>query len=176
MRARGPLRREPQDPGPERRQDPALGRDLELIELVQVADELGVGPLVLPGGFGIPDAEAEQEPVRVPGGDPVVGRAHGRRVVLPHVDDPGGYDDVLGGVQQLLDDAQIARRGAAHPDGPVPEGLHFGRYLRGEAREEPVDADLAQFDAHATQLPSRAPVHSALSRRAGLPPSAEFAR
>ena len=60
MRARGAVRDEPQDLRAERGQDPALGRDLEVIELVQVADELGVRLLVLLGGFGMPDAETEQ--------------------------------------------------------------------------------------------------------------------
>ena len=153
VRTPGPLRREPQNPGAEGRQDPAPDRDLEVIELVQVADERGVGALILPGGFGVPDPEAEQEAARVPGGDPVVGGAHGRGIVLPHVDDPGGHGDVLRGVQQMLHDGQVTRRGAAHPDGSVPEGFHFGHDLRGEPRGVPPDTDLAQFDAHATDSP-----------------------
>src|SRR5207249_4723305 len=62
---------------------------------------------------------------------------------------------------QMLHDGQVTRRGAAHPDGSVPEGFHFGYDLGGEPRGVPPDTDLAQFDAHATEQPGRPLIHSA---------------
>ena len=151
QRPGGALGGQPQDPGAEGGQRPARGRDLELVELVQVADELVVRPLVLLGGFRMPDPEAEQEAIQVPGGNPVVGGGHRRGVVLPHVDDAGAHHDALRRVQQLVDDAEVSVRRPAQPDGAVAQRLHLGHYLRGEPGGVPPDTDRAQFDAHATE-------------------------
>jgi hypothetical protein len=132
VRARGPVGGEPQDPRAEGGQRPSVGRDLELIEFVQVADQLRVGPLIPLRGLGMPDAQAEQEPARVPSRDPVIGGGHGGGVVLPHVDDPGGHRDVVRRGQQVLDAAQVAVGGAADPDRAVAKRLRLGHQVRGE--------------------------------------------
>jgi hypothetical protein len=75
----------------------------------------------------MPDAQAEQETARVPGREPVVGRADGRGVVLPYVEDPGRDGDVVRRVENALDVAQVAVRGTARPDGPVTQRFHLGQ-------------------------------------------------
>jgi hypothetical protein len=75
----------------------------------------------------MPDAQAEQETTRVLGREPVVGGADGRGVVLPDVEDPGRDGDVVRLVENALDVAEVAGRGTAGPDGPVPQRFYFGQ-------------------------------------------------
>src|SRR6185437_10826355 len=76
-----PFRGEVQGPGAERGQDPAVRRDAAGVELVEVVRHGRVGLPVGRDGFGVVDADPQQEPAAVPGGDPLVRRGGVRGVV-----------------------------------------------------------------------------------------------
>ena len=102
--------------GAERGQDPAVRRDAAGIELVEVVHHGRVGLPVGRDGFGVADADPQQEAVAVPGGDSPVRRGDVRGVVGPHVDDRGGHRDRGRGVQDALRQGEITDRRAAEPE------------------------------------------------------------
>ena len=111
-----PFRGEVQGSGAQRGQDPAVRRDAAGIELVEVAHHSRVGLLVGRDGFGVADADPQQEPAAVPGGDPPVRRGDVRGIVGPYVDDRGGHRDRRRGVQDALRQGEITDRRAAEPE------------------------------------------------------------
>jgi hypothetical protein len=114
VRSQRPVRGEAQGSGAERGEDPAVGRDAAGIELVEVGHHGRVGLPVCRDGFGVADADPQQEAVAVPGGDSPVRRGDLHRVVGPHVDDRGGHHDGGRGVQDALRQGEIT-------DGRAPE-------------------------------------------------------
>src|SRR5699024_8632261 len=107
-----------------------------------------VGALVFLGGFGIADADAEQEPAGMVVGDPAPGLRDFAGVCGPHVDDSGGDTDPAGRVEQLLRKGKVPVRRATDPDGPVTEPFDLGCQFGGESVRVPPDSYPTKFDLH----------------------------
>ncbi len=131
--------------GAERGEDPTLHRDSGLVEVVEVAHQCVVRLPVFLGGLGVTGTDAQDEPSGVLALDAVIRRGDVGGCIGPDVDDAGGDDDGVRGVEDLLGGRQVRGRGSAEPDGPVAEGLDGAGQLRRERRVQSPDAVLAEF-------------------------------
>ena len=109
-------RRRAAELGAEGGQDASIGGDAAGIEMVEVVDHGGVGRLIGGDGFGMADADSQQEAVTVPGGEALVGPGDVGWVVGPHIDDGGGDGDGVSGVEDPFDEGEVADRCPAEPE------------------------------------------------------------
>ena len=108
MRACRPLRRQPQHPRAERREDPPLDRNILGVEHVEVVHQRLVWRVIRGDGLGMTDPDAEQEAPGMGRLDAVVGPGDLGRVGRPDVDDAGRDLKGAGRVQDRRNVREVA--------------------------------------------------------------------